>query len=107
LKSKVFCAPDAFRCKSRKENRATFCILLYGVPTTRGGGSGDNIGQSIEIIEDLVPLFDINCCVRTSENVKSACLVLGGEELQIGHEGNAVTFTVPKLLYHQMVELGY
>ncbi len=90
--------------------------LLYAVPVLRGasGGSGGaEASWSLEVIEDLVPLRDVECSVRLSNKgqngqaVKSVRLTPSGEELPFSTDGDRVRFTVPQLLCHQMVELSY
>lgn len=87
------------------ENR-TVLHLLYATPTLRGARDGD-FAKSVEVIEDLVPLHDIECVVRLPYSVKSARLVPLGEDLPLTQGGSgAVSFTVPRVLCHQMVELS-
>jgi hypothetical protein len=83
--------------------------LLYATPVKRGAdvsrfASGET---SVEVIEDLVPLFDIQCTLRVPQSVKSVRLVPSGEALEYSQENGAVRFVVPKLLCHQMVELSF
>lgn len=91
--------------RQTQENRYLL-HLLYGVPTLRGATQGD-MARSIEVIEDLVPLHDIECAVRLPEQVQAVRLVPSGEALEFTQEAGAVRFTVPKLLCHQMVELSF
>ncbi|HEX8234618.1 MAG TPA: beta-galactosidase trimerization domain-containing protein [Abditibacteriaceae bacterium] len=81
--------------------------LLYAVPVKRGADSGDHAAGalSVEIIEDLVPLHDIECSVRVPQEIKGVRLAPSGEEIEYSVRDGAVTFTVPKLLCHQMIEL--
>jgi len=83
--------------------------LLYATPVLRGASGNQSWGRdwSVEVIEDLVPLFNVACSVRVPESVKSAKLVPGDVELELTRTGDGVAFTVPELLCHQMVELGY
>lgn len=90
--------------------------LLYAVPVLRGasgGGGGAEASWSLEVIEDLVPLRDVECDVRllnegrNGQAVQSVRLAPSGEELQFSTEGDRVRFVVPQLLCHQMVELSY
>lgn len=82
--------------------------LLYATPTKRGAaqsqwGTGT---QSVEVIEDLVPLHDIACTVRVGEPVVSVTLEPQGEALPYTQEDAVVHFTVPRLLCHQMVTIA-
>lgn len=83
--------------------------LLYAVPVKRGADqSAYATGvQAVEIIEDLVPLFDIECSVRVPQEVKGVRLAPSGDKIEYSRTGDRINFTVPKLLCHQMVELIY
>ena len=92
---------------TRQEKEARDVLhLLYAVPMLRGGAAdAENVGQPIEVIEDLVPLFNVECAVRVPD-VKSVRLAPEGDELDFQNEDGAVRFTVPKLLCHQMIEIS-
>jgi hypothetical protein len=83
--------------------------LLFAVPVKRGADSTQYASgnYAVEIIEDLYPLHNIACRVQTPRKVLSARLVPENVELEIAQDGDAVSFTVPELLCHQMVELSY
>ena len=81
--------------------------LLYATPVKRGAaqsqwGSGT---QSVEVIEDLVPLHDIACAVRVPGPVSAVTLEPQNEPLPFTQDGNVVRFTVPHLFCHQMVTI--
>ena len=64
--------------------------------------------QPVEIIEDEIPLYDVRCEVEVGEKeVKSVALAPQGDALEFTQEGESVTFTVPQLRSHQMVEICY
>ena len=71
--------------------------LLYASPVRRGDG--------IEIIEDLVPLYDVAVRVRAKSSVEAVQLVPQGSELPFKVAGDWVEFTVPRMVCHQMVSL--
>jgi len=73
--------------------------LLYASPVRRGDG--------IEIIEDIVPLYDIRSEVRVSEEIKRVYAAPQMEELPFEQSGGVVSYTLPKLECHQMVVLAY
>lgn len=78
-----------------EENR--YCLnLLYATPVKRG---------SLEIIEDIIPLYNIQTSVYTDKKVKRVYLGIGGEELLFTQKDNEVTFTVPYLHCHQTIVL--
>jgi hypothetical protein len=65
--------------------------LLYATPHYRGG---------LELIEDLVPLFDVPVALRVPETVKRAMLIPDGVELPLEREGDIVKVIVPRLRMH-------
>lgn len=73
--------------------------FLYATPVKRGDG--------IEIIEDIVPLYEIQVEIRIPEKVKSVRCVPQQEELSFEQEGQVVRYTLPKVECHQMVMLNY
>lgn len=76
--------------------------LLYATPALRGNLRGANI----QPIQDLVTLSDIAVSVEASGPVKSVRLVPEGEAIPFD-QGDRLTFTVPRLRGHQMVEIQY
>jgi hypothetical protein len=81
--------------------------LLYAVPMQRAEHAFPRWGiHKTQVIEDIVPLFDIACAVRLPEPVARVRLVPSGEPLPFESEGEWVRFTVPRLECHQMVELS-
>jgi hypothetical protein len=73
--------------------------LLYASPVRRG--------ESVEIIEDLLPLDDVTVSVRIPQKVTSVRMVPQGGALPYRADGDTVAFTVPRMVCHQMVELGF
>lgn len=71
--------------------------LLYASPVRRG--------RDVEIIEDIVPLFDIACTVQTDRTVNNVYLAPQMEVLPFKVNGNTVSYTLPKLDCHQMIVL--
>ena len=69
--------------------------LLYATPIARGRG--------IEVIEDIVPLFDIPVSLKL--NAGRVTLVPQGTPLPFARRGGRIEFTVPRLELHQMVAL--
>ena len=94
--------------KQPKENRHIL-HLLYAPTVSRGGVmqlSAGNVsgGKSVEVIEDLPPLHDIDVTLQMP--VKSARLVPQGADISIEKSGDRVTLRLPKFSCHQMIELG-
>lgn len=83
--------------------------VLYATPVLRGQHEGMIGGApAIEVIEDLVPLHDVKCSLQIGETISAIHLAPSGQSIDWSRDENgAVTFTVPHLLCHQMVELQY
>jgi hypothetical protein len=67
--------------------------------------SGGNVsgGKSVEVIEDLPPLHDVEVTLRLP--VKSAKLVPQDGEVALKQSGEGVTLRLPKFSCHQMIEI--
>lgn len=91
-----------------EQNRAIL-HLLFAVPVKRGADKSvwATGTWAPEVIEDLFPLFNVECTVRLEKPVASVKLIPSGEAIPFEQNEGAVCFTVPELLCHQMVELAY
>ena len=90
------------------ENRAIL-HLMFAIPIKRGADSnswGDK-KAALEVIDELFPLNDVQCTVRLEQPVKSVKLVPENQDLPFEVSQGAVSFVVPQVLCHQMIELGY
>ena len=73
--------------------------LLYAIPVKRGEG--------IEIIEDIVPVYDIDVTLDLPKEIKNVYLAPQKTEIPFTCEDGKVSFTVDKVDCHQMVVLEY
>ncbi|HEY5583162.1 MAG TPA: beta-galactosidase trimerization domain-containing protein [Ruminiclostridium sp.] len=73
--------------------------LLYASPVKRGEG--------IEVIEDIIPLYNINVSIRVTNIIKKVYLAPQMEEISFKQERDEVFYTVPQLECHQMVVIQY
>ena len=73
--------------------------LLYASPVMRGKG--------IEVIEDIVTVYDIKVKVRVGKKVSKVYLAPQIDELPFETVNESVTFTVSKIACHQMVVMEY
>ena len=73
--------------------------LLHYVPERRG--------TQFDIIEDVIPLYDVPISLRVPAAVASVVTAPGGELLPFTVESDRITFTVPKVMGHQMVEINF
>lgn len=73
--------------------------LLYASPVKRG--------EQVEIIEDIVPLYDIHVTLRVPETIKRAYLTPQQQEISFQQTDDTIRYTLPKLECHQMVVFEY
>ena len=81
-------------CRQEKEKRSIL-HLLYAHTTVRGKGT--------EVIEDTVPLYNVNCSVKFSKKPSRVSLQPQNEELKFECVNGFVQFTVPRVDIHAMV----
>lgn len=96
----------------QKEQSRYVLHLLYANTISRGGplelSGGTLAGKTcIEIIDELLPLYDINVSLSLREKIKSVQCVPDGEELELTQEGDNLQFVLPKLQCHQMIKVGF
>lgn len=76
-----------------QENR--YCInMMYVSPVKRGRA---------EIIEDILPVYNIKCILKTNKKIKRVYLGITNENLDFIQEHGKITFTVPKLVCHTSI----
>lgn len=80
------------------ENRWVLHLLHY-VPQRRGA--------DMDVIEDVIPLFNVRVSVRSSEPIEAVRLVPEARELDLSLAGGRAEFTVPEVRGHQMVEMSF
>jgi len=87
--------------------------LLSGSPVKRGGNFDFTtegslyIHDGVEVIEDLIPLLDVECSVYTANQIKKVTLEPQGSELSFENKNGRCMFKVDKFSCHQMVALHY
>ncbi|MEM7031290.1 MAG: beta-galactosidase trimerization domain-containing protein [Chloroflexota bacterium] len=81
-----------------QENRWVVHLLHY-IPLNRA--------ENLEVIEDVIPLYNIEVSVKMSEAVQAVSCVPQQIPLDFVQQDDRVTFVTPKLLGHQMVELSF
>ncbi|MBZ4644585.1 MAG: hypothetical protein PWR27_2035 [Petroclostridium sp.] len=84
--------------EQEKENRWVVHLLHY-IPERRC--------QDIDIIEDVIPLYDVKVSIKTSKEVKDVTLVPEHEALKFDMKDGRLEFTVPKINGHQMIAINY
>ena len=73
--------------------------LLHYIPIRRS--------QQIDIIEDVIPLYDVPVSICTDNPVQSVKLAPGGDSIDFRVSDGRLEFTVPRVNGHQMIELNY
>ena len=95
-----------------KENRYVM-HLLHGPAVLRGGNvklSAEGFvrdSHPVEVIEDLLPLRDVEISLKLPEAVKSVRLEPQGKEIAFTAEDGLVRITVDEFVCHQMVSIEY
>lgn len=73
--------------------------LLYASPVRRG--------ENVEVIEDIIPVYNVSVSVKTEGKVKGIKLAPEGTDLTFKEENGRVEFTVPRIECWQIVEIQY
>ena len=79
----------------QEKEKRNILHLLYAHTTVRGKGT--------EVIEDTVPLYNVNCSVKYSKKPSRVSLQPQNEELTFDFVNGEVKFIVPKVDIHAMV----
>ena len=72
--------------------------LLHYVPERRG--------KDFDVIEDVIPIYDVKASVKVPRAVKSVTLVPEKSPLKFKQKDGRVEFTLKKLEGHQMIEIA-
>ena len=72
--------------------------LLHYIPERRG--------KKFDTVEDVIPVYEIGLTLNLPKKVTGVRLVPEGEALRF-EQGDALTFILPRLEGHQMVELSH
>ncbi len=94
----------------QKEQDRYVLHLLAPTLVLRGGvmkeaGSLTTAGRAIEVIEDLIPLHNVDLSLKLDAPVTRATLEPQGEEIPVRTENGRTVLTVPVVECHQMVAL--
>ncbi len=73
--------------------------LLHYIPERRG--------MDFDVIEDVIPLYDLGVSVRVEQPVTAVTIVPQGVDLGYTENDGRVNFTLPKLSGHQMVAIQF
>lgn len=85
---------------TKQENKQQYVNhLLYASPVKRGNG--------IEVIEDIIPIYDVKVSVRIHEKVKRVYLAPELREIPFTQLEDTVSYIVDRLECHQIVVIEY
>lgn len=73
--------------------------VLYASPVRRGNG--------IEIIEDILPLYDIHVSLNVGREPKRVSLAPEGTDIPYTYENGVISYKIDKLDLHAMVVVDY
>jgi hypothetical protein len=73
--------------------------LLHYIPERRG--------TEFDVIEDVIPLYNVPISLRTGRPVGSVTVAQGAEPLPFDRDGERVSFTVPEVVGHQMIAINF
>lgn len=65
-----------------------------------------NIGGEFDVLEDVLPLYDVAVSLRPPGAVAGVRCAPQGETLPYTEEDGRLSFTAPRVEGHQMVEIG-
>ena len=80
-------------------------VINRGGPMKLSGGTVSGETQSIEVIDELSALTDIQASLSLPDKVSTAKTVPDGREIKVHTKDGRLTFTLDKLQCHQMIEL--
>lgn len=80
------------------QNRYIIHMMHY-VPERRG--------SSFDVVEDVIPLFNLNASLKVPGRIRSVTAVPGGKNLAFQEIDGRVNFTLPELYGHQMIEVAF
>lgn len=81
--------------------------LLFAHTTLRGNFITRGQEKQIEVIEDIIPLYNIKVSIKTEKMVKKVYLAPQMKEIDFSQKQGRVSYCVPEVECHQMVVLEY
>ena len=82
----------------QKEKKRNVLHLLHYIPERRGA--------DFDVVEDVIPLYNIAVSVKPSMAVKKVLLVPQMKPVPFKQAGGRIEMTVPEIRGHQMIELS-
>ncbi len=85
---------------NHQPEKSRFVIhFLYYIPERRG--------SSFDVVEDVVPVFNLKAKLNVSQKLRKISTVPQGRNIPFKQTGKGISFTLPELMGHQMVEVSY
>ena len=78
-----------------KQNDRLICHLLYASPVKRGNG--------IEVIEDIVPIYNVELAIKTDKKINKVYLAPQKEDIDFTYDDGYISVKLDKIECHQMV----
>ena len=78
-----------------KQSDRLICHLLYASPVKRGNG--------IEVIEDIVPIYNVELAIKTDKKINKVYLAPQKEDIDFTYENGYISVKLDKIECHQMV----
>ena len=78
-----------------KQSDRLICHLLYASPVKRGNG--------IEVIEDIVPIYNVELAIKTDKKINKVYLAPQREDIDFTYENGYISVKLAKIECHQMV----
>ena len=78
-----------------KQRDRLICHLLYASPVKRGNG--------IEVIEDIVPIYNVELAIKTNRKINKVYLAPQKEDIDFTYDNGYISVKLAKIECHQMV----
>lgn len=78
-----------------KQSDRLICHLLYASPVKRGNG--------IEVIEDIVPIYNVELAIKIDKKINKVYLAPQKEDIDFTYENGYISVKLDKIECHQMV----
>ena len=101
LKTNLLSAGVVSLNKQADKNRYVL-HALYGSPIKRGDGA-----EAVEVIEDLVPIYNTTFEISLDKKVKSVKIVPQNKKIKFKYKDGKLTFTIDKFECKQVVSIEY
>ena len=78
-----------------KQSDRLICHLLYASPVKRGNG--------IEVIEDILPIYNVELAIKTDKKINKVYLAPQKEDIDFTYDDGYISVKLDKIECHQMV----